>query len=59
MNEDRVLTQYSKASEVLQCVLNAYCQLTGNENVYDDEHDTSMSIEDAQAVVNQLEEAGE
>lgn len=59
MNEERELTRFSKTSEVLQCVLNAYCQLTGNENVYDDEHDTSMSIEDAQAVVNQLEESGE
>lgn len=59
MNKERILSQFSSTSEVLQCVLNAYCQLSSNEYVYDDENDTNIKVEDVQSIINQLEEDGE
>ena len=56
MNEDIQLTDCSPAADVLECVLNAYIQLTSNENVYDDDNDVYMSINDARKVITQLRE---
>jgi hypothetical protein len=55
----RTLTEFSPAWEVLEVTLNAYCQLTGNENVYDDDNDRDMSIEDCRKVIAQLKELGD
>ena len=51
------LTEFSPAADVLECVLNAYRQLTSNENVYDDGNDVYMSIDAVVKVITQLRES--
>ena len=59
-NERRQLDKFSSASDVLECVLNAYCQRTpAVNNVYDDDNDTIMRIDDARDVIAQLRENDE
>lgn len=55
----RTLSEFSPAWEVLEATLNAYCQLTGNENIYDDDNDRDMSIENCLKVIAQLKELGD
>lgn len=59
MFDTRTLNEFSHAWEVLEVTLNAYCQLTSNENIYDDDNDRDMSIEDCRKVIAQLKENNE
>jgi hypothetical protein len=55
---ETVLTVDSKASDVLECCINAIEQLSSNEYIYDDNSFTNISIKDAQMVVTNLRSDG-
>jgi hypothetical protein len=55
---ETVLTVDSKASDVLECCINAIEQLSSNEYIYDDDSYTNILVTDAQMVVTNLRSKG-
>ena len=51
---ETVLTVESKASDVLECAINAIEQMSDNEYIYDDNSFTNILVTDAQMVVTNL-----
>ena len=55
---ETVLTVESKASDVLECAINAITQWSDNEYIYDDDNHTNILVTDAQMVVTNLRSKG-
>ena len=55
---ETVLTVESKASDVLECAINAIEQMSDNYFIYDDDSFTNIEIKDARMVVTNLRSKG-